>query len=103
MDLTLSANQVKAVESFIDATIGEEPSKSDHGTAAEKRREARAQTREWLTRFSGLSMRIGAERRNAELGLPHKESAMPVWKMPNGDERILRPIPDGKEGGIIVP
>lgn len=103
MDVTLTKNQVVAIEKFMDAMIGEEPSKLDHSTGAENRRQVRVNARDWLCRFAALSMRIGAERARAALGLAHQEAALAIWKDPaSGAERIMRPIPDGKDE-VVVP
>lgn len=103
MDVTLTKPQIVALEKFLDALIGEEPSKLDHGHAANARRYKRQEARNFMHRYAALSMKIGAERARAALGLQAAESAMPVWKDPKtGAETIMAPVPDGKEGVVIA-
>ena len=102
MDVTLTKNQQAALEKFIEAVVGEEPSKLDHGNAANGRRQKRAEAREWLHRFASLSMRIGAHRARATLGLEHNPDALAIWKDPKtGAEEKARPIPDGRDDKVV--
>lgn len=96
MDATLTLNQQKALEMFLDAMVGEQPSILDHGHGAEERRRKRAEAREWLHKFATLSMRIGAQRARAALGMEFNKEALPIWKDPGtGAEEVKTPIPDG--------
>lgn len=98
MDVTLTKKQEQALDKFIDAMVGEEPSRLDHGTGATQRRYKRREAKDWLYRFAALSMRVGAERARASLGLPHDEQALAIWKDPrSGAETIQRPVPDGQD------
>lgn len=95
--MTPTKNQEEAMKLFVDALVGEEPSKLDHGSAANARRARRRHAVEFLYKFAALSMRIGAHRARAALGLDHDERALAIWKNPDGSETVHRPTPDGEE------
>lgn len=102
MDVTLTKKQEEALNVFLDALVGEEPSRLEQSTAANQRRLKRREAREWLYKYAALSMRIGAERMRATLGLQHDPKALAIWKDPRtGAETVHRPIPDGENKVVL--
>lgn len=102
MDVTLTKNQQVALDKFVEAMCGDEPSFLDHSRAANAQRAKRLAATEWLHRFAGLCMRIGAQRTRASLGLEYNKEALPVWKDPKtGAEEVKAPIPDGLDKVVI--
>lgn len=104
MDMTMTKKQLEALDKFIEALVGEDPSFLDHSRAANDRRAKRAFVREWLHQFAVLNMRVGAHRARAALGLSFSKEAMPVWKDPKtGAEEMKVPIPDGEDKAVLEP
>lgn len=83
MDVTPSPGAFKAMEAFVNATIGEAPLAIETTTAAEQRRAMRANAFDFLHRLYGLAMREGVARLHAEY------QKQPLVKPINGG-RILR-------------
>ena len=99
MDITPTNKQILAMQKFVDALCGEEPSRLDHSQSAVNRRAVRANAMDMLHRMVGLSIRIGAERMKAHLGMAYDQSALAYWKDPHsGAEKLNVPRPDGDDG-----
>ncbi len=62
MDVTPSKKAFEAISKFVDAVCGEDPSKLDHGAAAQDIRAKRAMAFGFLHQFHALAMREGVIR-----------------------------------------
>ena len=66
MDVTPSPKMFEAMQAFTSALCGDEPHRMLVGPGANRIREQRRMTMEFLHRFAGLAMREGAARSQNE-------------------------------------